>query len=246
MVCVWVRVQNVTKRVRVWEKRATLAFFWRRGRCASAGAQQTAGWRWRCGHRPHSLCDVLWHTDGSWHNTDRLSLRPLAPTLTPPPSSPLQNGCFLSCWRSTRFYLSPDLIDIQIDAKDIVTTLLFPGFFHFLLPTPPLLSHISHPLFCHPRPRCDPAKVREKRFWMGFSQICKEAGCHGWMIPNEHPQSLSAAPFVKNSQHAPHMCSRICFKNERSADNLNCPLFSSPSPLYYRVVFVVLWRFPPT
>lgn len=143
MVCVWVCVQNVTKRVRVWEKRATLAFFWRRGRCASAGAQQTAGWRWRCGHRPHSLCDVLWHTDGSWHNTDRLSLRPLAPTLTPPPSSPLQNGCSLSCWRSTRFYLSPDLIDIQIDAKDIVATLLFPVFFHFLLPTPPLSSVTS-------------------------------------------------------------------------------------------------------
>lgn len=46
---------------------------WRKG-CLSAGGQQKAGWYWRCGRRPYSFCDVLWHTDGSWHNTDRLIL----------------------------------------------------------------------------------------------------------------------------------------------------------------------------
>ncbi len=83
-----------------------------------------------CRHRPLSFCDVLRHTDGSWHNTDRL--HPLAPTLTPP--FPLQNGCSLAPARL--YVLSIAWFDRHsINAKSIIT---------------PLPSWFSFPLFFYP------------------------------------------------------------------------------------------------
>lgn len=92
-----------------------------------------------CRHRPLSFCDVLRHTDGSWHNTDRL--HPLAPTLTPP--FPLQNGCSLSPARL--YVLSIVWFDRHsINAKSIITPSPPPGFhFLFFFFLPPLLLHIS-------------------------------------------------------------------------------------------------------
>lgn len=126
--------QNATKRVQVWENE------WRRWFgdtctvCASGRAQQTAGWR--CGHRPHSFCDVLWHTDGSWHNTDSNSLVLSYPLPLLLLLLLLSKMDVLSPVRFMCLYLLSDLIDIQINAKNINTALLF-CFFHLpLYPSP--------------------------------------------------------------------------------------------------------------
>lgn len=113
--------------------------------CASGRAQHTAGWR--CGHRPHSFCDVLWHTDGSWHNTDSNSLvlsHPLSLLLL---LLLLSKMDVLSPVRFMCLYLLSDLIDIQINAKNINTALLF-CFFIFLLNLPqPPPSPTTFPFF---------------------------------------------------------------------------------------------------
>lgn len=122
--------------------------------CLSAGGQQKAGWYWRCGRRPYSFCDVLWHTDGSWHNTDRLSFCALTPTLTPL----LQNGCFLSVHGSMP--QSSDLIDRHTDRLIWKILLPFPTWFLSSFFNP---FSIAFPLYSHLN--LDEAVAHMQRSW---------------------------------------------------------------------------------